>query len=341
MSFYTEIMEQPAAIRRLLEAVRTPAYQQQIENLCEMIRERPEVKFVFAGMGSSLYASYIACSILRRSGIQAYAFEALELSRFDSSVIDDNTILFAVSQSGNSMETFELCRKYKDFSGLAVITNLKTSNLYQFGRAKFHLEAGIERHSATKSYTNTVLAILYISFKITNRNCDVLFADVANLSAVMEKLLDMPVAPLADFCEGCTYMALVGSGVSYSTASHAALVLMEAARINAAHYTVGQFIHGPIEIINDRFISIIFDFEPDVRDELDRVIEYTLKYGGKVLLLTQRRNLPERERVITMKIDCPNGLLAPLAEILPIEKLTLELGNRAGLCPGDLYRVHK
>ena len=341
MSFYAEMMEQPAAVRRLLDAFQTPEYQRQIGNLREMMNERPGARYIFAGMGSSLYASYIACSILRRKGIQAYALEALELTRFDMPVLDDKTILFAVSQSGNSMETVKLCRANQDFPALAIITNLETSNLYQFGRARFLLDAGIEKHSATKSYTNTVLAILYIAYTIAGMDAEAMLLEVSALTVVMEGLLSTPAASMADFWKGSLYTALIGSGVSYCTASHAALIFMEAARINAAHYTVGQFIHGPIEIIDDRFISIVFDFEADVRDELDRVIDYTLKYGGRVLLITQRRNLPARERLMTVEIDCPNGLIAPLAEILPIETLTLEIGHRAGLHPGDLYRVHK
>lgn len=341
MSFYTEMMEQPAAVKRLLEAFETQEYREQVSNLQEMMRAAAPARFLFAGMGSSLYASYIACSILRRAGIHAYALEARELASFDSPIIDENTILVGVSQSGNSMETVALCEKYRDFPNLAVITNLKTSNLYKYGRAKFHLEAGEEKHTATKSYTNTVLAILYISYVITGKDTAALLAEAGKLTDVMEKLLAMPVEPIADFWKGSTYTALVGSGVSYCTASHAALVMMEAAHVNAAHYSVGQFIHGPIEIINEQFCSIIFDFEPAVRDQLDRVIEYTLKFGGRVLLFTQRKDMPEHECLMTIAVDCENGLLAPLVEILPIETMTLEIGRRAGLCPGDLYRVHK
>lgn len=341
MSFYTEMMEQPTAAKRLLEAFATPEYRAQIDVLKAMMRSAEPVRFVFAGMGSSTYASYIACSILRRAGIQAYTFEARELAAFDGPVIDEHTILFGVSQSGNSLETVALCEKYKDFPNLAVITNLKTSNLYRYGRAKFHLEAGEEKHTATKSYTNTVLAILYIAYEIAGMDVQAMLAQADKLIGEMERLLAMPADAMTDFWQGSAFTALIGSGVSYCTASHASLVLMEAAHVNAAHYTVGQFIHGPIEIINGEFCSIIFDFEPAVRDQLDRVIDYTLKFGGRVLLFTQRKDMPARERMMTIEIDCENGLLAPLAEILPIETLTLEIGRRAGLCPGDLYRVHK
>ena len=341
MSFYSEMMEQPAAIQRLLDAFSTEEYQRETACLMEMIERAKPAKFLFAGMGSSLYASYISASLLRRAGIQAYALEARELTSFDTPVVDEHTILFAVSQSGNSMETVALCERFKDFPGLAVITNLKESNLYKYGQAKFHLEAGVEKHSATKSYTNTVLAILYLSYLITGRDTEKLVEEARQLVDTMQSLLDAPNEPLADFWAGSTYTALIGSGVSYCTASHAALIMMEAAHVNAAHYTVGQFIHGPIEIINGEFCSILFDFEPAVREELDRVVDVTLKYGGRVLLFTQRRDIPAAERLMVVPINCKDGLLAPIAEILPIEKMALEIGQRAGLHPGDLYRVHK
>ena len=341
MSFYDEICEQPSALRRLLNAFSTPEYEQQIAALQAMVSSAAPARFIFSGMGSSLYASYIACSILRRAGIQAYALESRELTSFDAPVIDEHTVLFAVSQSGNSMETVALCEQYRDDPRLAVITNLTTSRLYQYGGARFALHAGPEKHTATKSYTNTVMAMLYVAYRITGKDAGVLLTECAALADEMERLLAQPIAPMADFWAGNTYTALVGSGVSYCTASHAALVLMDAAHVNAAHYTVGQFIHGPIEIIDDGFCTILFDFEPAVRDQLDRVMEITLRYGGKVILMTQRQDIPAQERLMVVPIDCPNGLAAPLAEILPIELLTLEIGRRAGLHPGDLERVHK
>lgn len=341
MSFYSEIMEQPEAARRLLAAFGSSEYRMETEKLLQMVKKAAPAQFVFTGMGSSLFVSYIAASILRRAGISAVSLEAREAISFDRPIIQENTILVAISQSGNSLETVEFCELYKDFPNLVTVTNLKTSNLHKYGTVRFTLEAGPEKHTATKSYTNTVLAILYMAYVLVGRDLENLYADVEKMAGTMETLLSEPVGDLVDFWEGSSFTALVGSGVSYCTVSHASLVLMEAAHINAAYYTVGQFIHGPIEIIDEHFCTILFDFEPEVRRDLDRVADLTLQYGGKVLLLTNRTDVQSRENLRIISMDCPNPMLSPMADILPIELMTLEIGIRAGLHPGDLYRVHK
>lgn len=341
MSFYSEIQEQPIVAARLAQAMESEAYQAQIQKLQDIITQRKPSQYIFAGMGSSLFASYIATSLLRRHGIRAYAMEARELLAFDAPIIDEDTFLFAVSQSGNSQETFQLCEKYRDFPALATITNLPTSRLYPYGQAHFTLEAGPEKHTATKSYSNTVLTIVYLAHAIAGNDLKPIMQDILNIVPTMESLVSASAQELTVFWEGSTYTALVGSGVSNCTACHAGLVLMEAAHVNAASYTVAQFAHGPIEIINEQFCTILFDFEPAVREDLDRVMASTLKYGGRVILFTQRTDVAPCDRLMINVIPCGNSELAPALEILPIELMTLEIGRRKGLCPGDLYRVHK
>ena len=340
MSFMSEIMEQPKVAMDLLGAFQTDEYKKNAEWLKKTMQEAAPAKFLFVGMGSSLFAGYIAVSLLTRAGIDARAMEAQEFIDFGTKLLDEHTIVIAISQSGRSMETVAACEQIKDFPRLAVVTNLPESNLAKYGKTAFLLHAGEEKHTATKSYTNTVVAVEYISAIITGADIPEFFGHVQKAAAYMSDMLSKDWSDIRDFWNGSTYTAMAGSGVSYCTASHAALVMMEAAHENVADYTVGQFIHGPIEIINEAFCTILYDFEPTVQESVDRVIEHTLNYGGRVILLTNRKNVPVRERMYVIDIPFEQDTV-PMLEIIPMEMLTYLVGIQRGLHPGDLYRVHK
>ena len=307
-------------------------------------RVRPN-QYIFTGMGSSLFASQIPCSYLRRKGIRAFALEANELQALDAAIIDEHTVLIAISQSGNSLETVRFCERYEE-RPLIIVTNKTSSNLAEYGDVQLFLHAGDEYSTATKSYTNTIAALMYLAYVISGQEqaeFDALFAELNHSADVMEGMLrDMALAEkLADFLTGRSTKTLVGSGASYATVKHGQLIFLEAARELVADYTVGQFSHGPIEVIDDKFVSIMFDFNPAVREGLENVMKLTEQYGGRSLLFTNRRNVESNDQRLIVPIDCEDEFISPLLEVIPMELVVYVMGNRKGYHPGELHRVHK
>ena len=344
MSFFEEMLEQPDCVRNLVYEIKRSNGEKarRIQDMIERVRPN---QYIFTGMGSSLFASHIPCSYLRRKGIRAFALEANELQAIDAAIIDEHTVLIAVSQSGNSLETVRFCEKYEE-RPLIIVTNQESGNLAEYGDVQLFIHAGDEYSTATKSYTNTIVALMYLAYVISGQGqteLDALFAELNRSADVMECMTrDMALAEkLADFLAERPVKTLVGSGASYSTVKHGQLVFLEAARELVANYTVGQFIHGPVEVINDKFVSIMFDFNPAVRKDLENVMQLTEKYCGKTLLFTNRTDIEGNDQRLTVPIDCENEFISPLLEVIPVELLVYVMGNRKGCHPGELHRVHK
>ena len=343
MNFISEIRQQAPALRTLVQYW-NDTYTEDTEKIQALLARTTPTQILFVGMGSSLFASEIACTYLRRKGIRAYTLEANECLRFDTPVLDEHTLLVAVSQSGNSMETVRFCEQYRN-SPLITVTNQEQGNLAKYGDVKIFLRAGDEHFTATKSYTNTVAALVYLAMQLAGDTdgLPVLYDEILKCADAIQTMVDDSVLPekMADFLRETKLLTLVGSGASFATVEHGQLVMLEAARIQSFSYTAGQFIHGPVEVIDSAFGCIVFDFDPAVREETNHVISLTEKFGGRTLVITNRTDLPEIGQRMVLQMNCDNSFLAPLLEIIPIELWVKYTGEKKGYTPGVLHRVHK
>lgn len=344
MSFIDEIHQQPEALRALASYLK-----QNGSDLASKIRDILErvqpTQIIFVGMGSSLYASYIPCTYLCRRGIRAHAYEAFELLSSDHPIIDDHTLLIAVSQSGNSTETVDFCEVYKSYP-MITVTNQENGNLARYGDLQLFLQAGDEFCTATKSYTNTVGMLVFLAYALggaEKAEFDKLYLELNQCADIIASMLSQPDygEKLTDYFKDQPVLTLVGSGSSYTTTLHSQLVFVEAAREQPLPFTAGQFIHGPLEIINEKFGCILFDFEPNARKKIDDVLEQTEMFGGKTMIFTNRADLESTDRRLVLYFDLENRYLSPAIEVVPMELMVYTIGQRKGTDPGTLHRVHK
>src|SRR5579859_2889766 len=98
-----EIYEQPAALHRLLDAA--PESVPGLAAWAQKLKQQQIRRVVFTGMGSSFYATYPAVIYLLQQGIDAQALEASELYYDYRPLLDQSTLVVAISQSGRSVET--------------------------------------------------------------------------------------------------------------------------------------------------------------------------------------------------------------------------------------------
>ena len=282
MSYYYEIRQQPSVLNDFADFIEA-SYDEFSQQIDDLMRTTAPEEIIFSGMGSSLFVSEIACAYLRRKGLKAFTLEANELLHFDRPILGPHTLLVAVSQSGNSMETVRLCDTYKD-APLITVTSREDGNLARYGKISLFIKSGEEHFTSSKSYTNSVAAMVYLAMLMAGEKDAIpaLCRDLRICAGQIRAILDDEGLPRSvdEFLSACSCITLVGSGGSYATVEHGALVMLETARILSAEYTAGQFIHGPVEIIDERFGCIIFDFDKEARADIDRVI-WGIRKGNK------------------------------------------------------------
>jgi len=343
MSFQDDIELQPQVLRDCINTIDSSDIPLKIN---ELIKKKGINSFVFTGMGSSLFASHLAVRYLRSKGLHAIAIEATELKLLTNKLFTDKTLVVAVSQSGESTEVIELVDNLPIKENLVVITNYTGSKLFKKSNLVFKVCAGTEYFTSTKTYTNTLAVVIYLSCLLSGASIDELTAvKEIMLSSAKEMEILLKEKTLAEniakFIKDIKFLLCVGSGYSYSTACHSEIVLEEAGKIYSSRYTPSQFIHGPIELIGEGFGIILFDSDPAAHEKCSEVCKAVLSYGGKVVYITNNNEVKPEKDLFVCPIHHNDPFTAPLVEIIPVEMAINSLALAQGLEPGKLFRVIK
>lgn len=146
---------------------------------------------------------------------------------------------------------------------------------------------------------------------------------------------------ISDFIKDIKFLVFVASGHSYTTACHSEIVAEEAGDFHASCFTPAQFIHGPIELIHEDFGTVVYDFDRKYSSKCDDVRASVLRYGGKVLIITNRKDISTCDNQMVYRIDHEDPETSLLLEILPLELAIDSLCNTRGIAAGNITRVVK
>jgi glucosamine--fructose-6-phosphate aminotransferase (isomerizing) len=352
MTFFDEINQQSAALSNLLREYKSD--NSNSLRLAALIKERSVSEFIFTGMGSSCFAGYAASSLLSKKGIKAKVCETKDLTCGGINSAGGETLIFLISQSGTCKEILDFCKTYLTDGGYnsSVITNNAASPLYQYGEIKFLIHAGDELMTASKTYTNTIASLLYIcNIILESKGLEPydFYGLAGSCSEIINNLVQensnaSPCSAMTEFFAGAKYICYVGGGASFATANQSGLITEEAGKMYAARYSPAQFLHGPVELIGEGFNTVAFDFSGSHREEIDRVTDNVLTYGGKICLITNRKTHTRHDnsgRFLCVTLPVENEFYAPLADIVPVELFINNAGLKRGLTPGVLTRVKK
>ena len=344
LTFMDEVRQQPSVLRQFVEKAYSDRELQSA--IVERLQGKKRPHIIFTGMGSSLFACYVATKFLQRKGILALTVESLELQKMPGSFFSEDTVVVAVSQSGESPEVIELLRMLPKEVLVISVTNYPKSQLYCMTELAFQIYAGTEYFTSTKTYTNTLAAMLLLAYRIagcSEEECGDLLSGMERCCGEMERMIENEALgrDISEFISDIEFLICVGSGYSYTTACHSEIVVEEAGKIYSSCYTPAQFIHGPIELIQPGFGTIIYDFDAQYSAKCDEVRENVLRYGGKVLLITNRTDVEQRENQMVCVINHEDPVTSILLEIIPLELGIDSLCSSRGVATGHLARVVK
>ncbi len=344
VSFMDEIRQQPVVLREFVE--QAFAEEDLQRSLAELMRGRQNAHIILTGMGSSLFACYITMKFLQDRGFHASAIESFELQSREESFYTRDTIVIAVSQSGESPEVLELLKKLPDFVSVVSVTNYPNSHLHTMTKLSCGIYAGTEYLTSTKTYTNTLAAMMLLAYRLTGCGEQEMKALRSQLGQCADRIESMISDKnlghdISEFIADIEFLICIGSGYSYTTACHSEIVAEEAGKFYSSRFTAAQFIHGPIELIRPGFGVLVYDFDRRYSVKCDEVRENVLQYGGKVLLVTNRTDVEDHGNQLICHISHEDPTTATLLEIIPLELGIDSLCNSRGVAAGHLSRVVK
>ncbi len=257
-----EIHEQPTAVRETLRG-RTRHGRLLLDELQLSDEELRDVDKVFiVGCGTSYHAGLVA-----KYGIEHWARLPTEIDiasefRYRDPVLDAQTLVVGVSQSGESLDTMEACRFAQSATNKAkvlTVCNVVDSSMAREADAVLYTRAGPEIGvAATKTHVAQIVALELLALRLAEVRGTLYPEEVARLVDAIHQLPDAIDAVLArseEICEvarryvGTRDFFFLGRGVGYPVGLEGALKLKEISYVRAEGYPAGEMKHGPIALI--------------------------------------------------------------------------------------------
>ncbi len=206
-------------------------------------------KVVFAGMGSSLFASIPAAYYLESHGIQADVVEASEVLHFGLARTRGAAMVL-VSRSG---ETVEISKLLPAEIGL---TNVRESKLARESRYPISLNSEPDRMVAVQTYTGMLVTLLLLAAAVLEEPIGKWRAALDDASQALSDAIEDAIAASAewtDFLADAEVIYLLGRGPSLASVREGALLFNEASRTPSVAMSAAQFRHGPVEVVDEQF----------------------------------------------------------------------------------------
>ena len=297
--FRSEIAEQPQVAARLLAGAAATA-----SSIGSRIREASPRGIVIAARGSSdnaaLYAKYLFG--VRNRTLVALAAPSL-FTHYSHPPRLEGQCVVGISQSGESPDVIAVVQEGRRQGALTLaITNHATSQLARAAELLLPLEAGPELSvPASKTYTASLVALAMISQAIdpgaSFASALAGIPDAMHAALQDEDALQPLVRPLLG-----PRAVVLGRGFNFSTAEEIALKLSETSYVLARAWSVADFEHGPIAIVEAGLPVLIVDGGGLVASDLQSIQARLEAKGCHVLHLRDRSGLPEELTPMTLAV---------------------------------------
>ena len=302
-----EIMEQPEALKATIESrVADGRIDLSADGVPDDVLRDCERVCVVA-CGTAMHAGLVA-KVLVQSKLNMYMdVEYASEFMYEDPVIDDKTLVLAISQSGETIDTLEALKyaRKKGAKSIAVI-NVKGSSIARESDYVMYTAAGPEiAVASTKAYTTQLITL----FLLVGRMAKVrgIFDDAAekeyleNLLKAPEKMQEVldqkyDIHKIAREMLDAKDAFMIGRGLDYSILLEGALKLKEVSYIHTEAYASGELKHGTIALITENTPVVAAVTQTKLKDkELSNIREVQSRGASVVLLVKDGFDLADAE----------------------------------------------
>ena len=219
-------------------------------------------RIVIAGCGSSMHAGLVGEYFFEDiAGISTSVEQAAEF-RYRNPIIEPNTLVIPISQSGETADTIAAVREAKAKGALVTaLCNVVGSTIAREAGRGIYLHAGPEISVAsTKAFSSQVVVLLLLALllgrnrRLSRSEGAELAAEIETVPALIRDVLSRAPAikQIAERYAKFEDFFYIGRGCLYPTALEGALKLKEISYIHAEGYHAAELKHGPISLLDER-----------------------------------------------------------------------------------------
>jgi glucosamine--fructose-6-phosphate aminotransferase (isomerizing) len=320
-----EIMEQPQTLRDVMRG-----RLQEEEGMARLggvtvsdVDMRRVRKIIITGCGTSWHAGLIGEYLLEDIARVPVEVEYASELRYRNPVIEPDTLVMAISQSGETADTLAALREVKARGALTMgVVNVVGSSIARETDFGVHLHAGPEIGVAsTKAFTSQIGALLLFTLYVARRR-DMSIVQgrewvhaLQELPDKVQQILDKndEIRALAEKYIDTRNTLYLGRGYQFPVALEGALKLKEVSYIHAEGYPAAEMKHGPIALIDEEMPVIALAPHDAVYEKVVSNIEEVRARNGRVLAVVTEGN-----DELDGKVDDIIRVPATLPQMLPI-----------------------
>ena len=336
-----EIHEQAQSLR---DALRTE--QRYYDEFAKKIIDADKV-FIVA-CGTSYHAGLVgSLALTRLAGIDARVVIASEFSEEALDLVSAKSVILAISQSGETMDTLNAVRdaKAKGATVLSVL-NVLGSTLMRLSTVYIDQNSGPEIGVAsTKAFTSQIAVLLRVAATVGRKKGEVSAKEITELEAELHRVPDLiqsilntkvdEIRKIAAECDAASSICFLGRGINVPTALEGRLKLLELSYVPAIAYPAGESKHGFIALIQDGFPVIFVAPKDETHKRIIGNIMEMKARGAHIISIIEEgdeeiRNLSDR--VIEIGESLPS-LVTPLVYVVPMQLLAYYLSVIKGHDP--------
>ncbi len=286
---------------------------------------------------SGLIGKYMIEELARIPTEVEYASEF----RYRNPIVDEHTLVIAISQSGETADTLAALEEAKHRGARTVgLVNVVGSTIAREVDGGLYLRCGPEVGVAsTKAFTSQVMALALVTLRLARVRAMSRLEGQRYLQAMIKlpgqirSILDRApeVELLAERFANATNALYLGRGVNFPVALEGALKLKEISYIHAEGYPAAEMKHGPIALIDENMPVVVVAPRDAVHAKIVSNVQEVRARGGKVIAIVndgdaEISRLAEATFIVPETLD----LLTPVLTVIPLQLFSYYVAVRRG-----------
>ncbi len=341
-----EIFEQPQAIRETMRGCITPGQPVVFDGV--NYRDIAHIREIFiVACGTAYHAGLVGKNVIERMTNISVDVDIASEFRYRHPIIDKDTLLVVISQSGETADTLAALRlAQRRGCRVLAVTNVVGSTIAREADHVFYTHAGPEiAVASTKAYTTQLIALYGLALFLAEHKGTL---STAECETVKQEMLQLPelTAQVLESAESLHTLAnkflqendifYLGRGLDHAVAMEGSLKLKEISYIHSESYAGGELKHGPIALIEEGTVVIAVSTNERLRGKMESNVKEVVTRGAYVLgILTEGFSASVFDDVFYLpKV---NPLFAPALAILPLQLLSYYIAVGKG-CDVDKPR---
>ncbi len=338
-----EIHEQPAALRQSLAGRVTPEghiHAPEVDGLAEVFRRVTRVELVACGTAS--YAALVGAAAMQDwTGMPARVTVGSEF-RYSPPPLDGNTLVIAVTQSGETADTIAPTRWAREQgSPIVAVTNTVGSAITREADAVMFLQAGPEiAVAASKTFVTQVTTLLVLAAAIAKARGSMGAKQELELGLALRALPEAAARAL-ELSTGAADVArryvnsrgfmFIGRGYGLPAALEGALKLKEISYIHAEGYAAGELKHGPISLLDAECPLVAVATRSLMYDKLMSNVMEGRARDAKVIAVASEGDLAiERFADEVLWVPATHEALSPVLAVIPLQLFAYHMAVARG-----------